>query len=414
MKIIMDGHNDTIMHLIDEESLLVNKDLSDKLDLHITLDKLESSGLNAPIFAAFTEGYYDNEVLVDKSLSKTLSIINGLYHNIEINKDRMALARNPEEILKITAMDKVAALLSIEGAYFINESNYVDILKQMDDLSVSLIGLTWNYSNNLAQGVAGVYSDAKTKSFKGLSKLGKETLKIMENLGILVDVSHISEESFYDIAKITNLPLIASHSGVYNLRSHRRNLKDEQLKLIAKSNGLVGVVLADSFLSESNSILKDYIDHIDYIVKLVGIDHVALGSDFDGAKLPEDLKDSSELNKIFELLKKSGYSQEDLEKIAYKNFFRVLNLAQKRKKISKKLNASVDMDIGNKIKFKIKDEVFKFRLIVNGREIESFKPQIGKEYSFSSKFNLEKFSLVSLEFSKYDAVDRYTYINYQG
>ncbi|WP_084191845.1 dipeptidase [Tissierella creatinophila] len=352
--IVVDTHNDTMMKVIDEETFLPKIDIGENTENHIDIPKLKKGGINACFFAAFTDGYYNN---LERSISRTLGIINALYFTEKKNSDTFKISSTLEEIKDTVNKGKIAAVPTIEGGYSFDKDNTKELIKQYHDLGVKVIAFTWNYSNELGEGASRIYNDPdETPSREGLTNLGKELVLEMNNLGMVIDVSHMSEKSFWDTIEVTKSPIIASHSGVYSLREHPRNLKDDQLKAIAKNGGTVGMVLSEAFLTYNPpSYMKDFIDQIDYIVDLIGIDYVGLGSDFDGTKIPVDMKDSSEMYKITEELIKRGYKKEDIEKILGKNMLRVLkdveeNAEPTDSKKDKDLNIIPDFNMGEKIK----------------------------------------------------------------
>lgn len=321
--IVVDTHNDTMMKVIDSITWLPKIDIKDNTKNHIDIPKLRAGGLNVPFFAAYTSGFYGN---TPKSISRTLALINGLYWTEINNRDIFKITSSTKQIEKTVKEGKIAAVPTIEGAYSLDKNNAIGLVNQYYNLGIRVIGLTWNYSNNLGEGASRVYGDTpRTPSSGGLTSLGKEVIKEMNRLGIIVDVSHMSENTFWDIINTTNAPIIASHSGVYSLKKHARNLNDEQLKAVKKNRGVISIVFYPEFLTNSESAyIKDYVDHIDYVVNLIGIDHVGIGSDFDGSSLPLDLEDSSELYKVTEELIRRNYKKEDIEKILGKNILRVL------------------------------------------------------------------------------------------
>lgn len=186
-----------------------------------------------------------------------------------------------------------------------------------------MMGVTWNDDNELACG-------AQTTNDTGLTKLGKDYIKKLEEKHILIDVSHTSKKSFYDILKNTNNPIIASHSCADAICHHRRNLSDDQIKKLAKTGGVIGICFCKPFLTNKNkATVKDIIKHINYIVNLVGIDHVTFGSDFDGVEEEhklEDIRSVKDMNKIIIELQKEGYRKDEIEKITSGNFLRVASL----------------------------------------------------------------------------------------
>jgi membrane dipeptidase len=325
--IVVDGHNDTMLKIIDDKTWLPKINIGKNTDNHIDIPKLVEGGLNIPFFAAFTSGYYND---IQKSISRTLALINALYWTENNNIDSFKIANSVEDIKEIVAEGKIAAIPTIEGAYSLDENNAIELLRQYYDLGIKVVGFNWNYSNDLGEGCSKTYNDPdKTPSSGGLTKLGEKVALEMNKLGMIIDVSHMAESTFWDIINVSKMPIIASHSGVYALRNHPRNLKDKQLKALAKNGGVIGIVLASSFLTDGEfAYVKDYVDHIDYAVNLIGIDHVGIGSDFDGTYLPDDIENSSELYKIVEELNNRGYKDDDIEKILGKNMLRVLKNAQ--------------------------------------------------------------------------------------
>lgn len=322
--IIVDTHNDTMMTVIDEETFLPIIDIGKITKNHIDIPKLKKGGIDIGFFAAFTEGYHNN---IARSISRTLAIINALYWTEKNNLDDFKIASTVREIKEALESKKIVAVPTIEGGYSFDQKNALELLKQYSDIGVKAIAFNWNYSNELGEGAAKTYNDPQeTPSPAGLTELGKQLAIEMNRLGMVIDVSHMSEKTFWDTIELSKSPIMATHSGAYALRAHRRNLKDDQLKALAKNGGTVGIVLSRGFLNEKpeDASLEDFVNHIDYVVDLIGIDHVGLGSDFDGTTIPADIKDSSEMIKITRELIKRGYKKEDIEKILGKNMLRVI------------------------------------------------------------------------------------------
>ncbi|NLJ99041.1 MAG: membrane dipeptidase [Tissierellia bacterium] len=326
--IVVDSHNDTMMKAINSTTWLPETDILENTNFHIDIPKLQAGGLNVPFFAAYTSGYYGN---TPRSISRTLALINALHWTEENNSDVFKITTSLKEIEKAVHEGKIAAVPTIEGAYSLDEDNAIELLHQYYDLGIRAVGFTWNSSNDLGEGANRQYGDPeRTPSSGGLTKLGEEVAKEMNRLGMVIDVSHMAESTFWDVINVSKAPIIASHSGMHSLRNHQRNLTDQQLKALAKNGGVVGVVFYPEFLTyERPNYIKDYVDHIDYAVNLIGIDHVGIGSDFDGGPLPDDLKDSSELYKVTEELVRRGYKKQDIEKLLGKNTLRVLKEVEK-------------------------------------------------------------------------------------
>lgn len=320
---IADSHIDTMMNVLNESTWLPEVDIGENTSLHADIPKLEEGGINVGFFAAFTDGYYDNN---PRSISRTLALIHALYWMEENNQDHFQIAKTTFDIWKTIKAGKIAAVPTIEGAYSLEEHNAIELLHQYYDLGIKAIGFNWNYSNALGEGANKIYGDpARTPSNGGLTKLGAQVATEMNKLGMVIDVSHMSENTFWDVLEVTNAPIMATHSGVKALRNHQRNLTDEQLIALAENGGVVGIVFYPVFLTDKPSAyVTDIVDHIDYAVNLIGIDHVAIGSDFDGSDMPSDLQDATELYKITDELQNRGYSDEEIEKILGKNTLRLL------------------------------------------------------------------------------------------
>jgi membrane dipeptidase len=321
--VVVDSHNDTMMKIVDEETWLPSVDLRGDTDLQIDLAKLRAGNLSVPFFAAYSSPYHGNP---DRSVSRTLALINALYYTEKHNRDILKISSSYKEIEAALLKKMIAAVPAIEGAYSLSEGNAHELLKQYDDLGIKAIGFTWNYSNALGEGLYRSYADIDGSfSQGGLTELGRKTVEEMNRLGMVIDVSHLAETSFWDVIETSRLPIIASHSGAFSEFIHERNLKDDQILAIKENGGVVGVVFYTDFISEPGTAsISRIVDHIDYIVKLAGIDHAGLGSDFDGAVMPQDLGDSSGMYKITEELVKRGYSELDIKKILGLNMLRVI------------------------------------------------------------------------------------------
>jgi membrane dipeptidase len=224
------------------------------------------------------------------------------------------LVNDKNSLDQVVSGQKQGTLLHLEGADGISDPNMLPLFKQLGVLS---IGLTWNPKNQHAGGV---------NSKSGLSKLGKDLVSKIESNNILLDVSHLNEKSFWDVVKVAKKAIVATHSNAYAVHKHKRNLKDEQIKAIAKSGGLIGVTFVPKFLNSSKpATIHNVVEQIKYITNLVGVDHVGLGSDF-GSLLstPKGLKNISEISKLPQLLKKQGFSKRNINKIMGENWLRVL------------------------------------------------------------------------------------------
>jgi membrane dipeptidase len=276
----------------------------------------------------------------------------------------MMLVRSDEELRSALKQKKLASLIGVEGGHMIEDNwSYLDSLYKR---GVRYLTLTWYNSTSWATSSLEESTNNVKNLKKGLNDFGKDLVKRMNELGIMVDVSHVGEQTFWDVMAVTTKPVLASHSSVYSVTPHHRNLKDDQIKAIAKNGGVVQVNFGPQFIdstypnrsrafylthkSEIDSLrqikyvgIGRYIntkypketdalrppismvfDHIDYIVKLVGVDYVGLGSDFDGTiNTPHDLENVSKYPNITKGLLERGYSKRDIRKIMGGNFIRV-------------------------------------------------------------------------------------------
>lgn len=414
--IIIDTHNDTMMKIVDDETWLPFMDISEDSENHIDINKMKEGNLSVGFFAAYSSPFHGVE---ERSISRTLALINALYVSQSNNPDTFKVASSLKSILDGVGEGKAVAVPTIEGAYSLTKENAIELLHQYRDLKVKSIGFTWNYSNQLAEGTYKAFGDmVGTRSPEGLTDLGIELVKEMNRLGMIIDVSHLSVDSFFDVVEYSEAPIIASHSGVYTIKPHVRNLTDEQLMAIKENDGVVGVVLFPEFLGDTENVyIKDFVDHVDYIVELIGIDHVGLGSDFDGATMPKDLKDASEIGKIREELESRNYSQEDIEKFLGKN---VLSLIERVEEIAEntqespieiKPNIKMSQRVSkDKVNFEAKlDDLSKVdkdsvRVILDGIEISSSMDDEGQIIGEIDNPLKEKFHVITFEIRDKDGL----------
>ena len=213
----------------------------------------------------------------------------------------------------INSNSKINAMLSIEGGESIEDN--LDNIQHFYNKGVRIFTLCWNYENNIGFG-------AFTKSTEGLKPFGREAIKIMNDINMVIDVSHLNEAGFWDLYKMAKKPFIATHSNSYTICNHYRNLKDEQLKAIKECEGIVGINLYPKFLTNNNiATEEDIFKHIEYIGNLIGYDKICLGGDFDGIEeTPKNLEDVSKYENLFDKIEKI-YGKDILEKITYKNFY---------------------------------------------------------------------------------------------
>jgi membrane dipeptidase len=352
--LVCDLHSDTILKLKKGDYVFSEKNATG----HIDIPRLKEGEVDLQVFAVWVSP----DFLPDSAAREALDLIDLFYQQLEKYPEDIELAKNISNFKKINKKGKIACVLGLEGGHSI-EGN-IALLRTFYRLGVRYMTLTWENSNLLAS------SAADTSSQKGgLTELGKDVIKEMNRLGMIVDVSHLSEQAFWEVMGLSNVPIIASHSCVKAICNHYRNLNDEQIKAIARSGGVIGInffsgYLDDDFRKASDSIYKEIqikkeelkerfkgddkkieeetellyqnanfppptslsklVDHIDYVVKLVGPNYVALGSDFDGIPaIPLEIKDASGLPAITQELLNRGYKDKDVKKILGGNFLRV-------------------------------------------------------------------------------------------
>lgn len=223
---------------------------------------------------------------------------------------------------------RITAIVHMEGAEPIAPD--LSNLEDWYDRGLRSIGLTWSRPNLFAEGVPFRFPSSSDTG-GGLTDAGRELVRACNRLGILVDLSHLNWAGFWDVAEISNAPLVATHSNAHALCASSRNLNDEQLDAIVASGGIVGVNFAITFLREDglerrDTSITEIVRHVDYLAEHMGIDHVALGSDFDGAAVPDELGGAAGLPKLIDALRASGHDDDAVAKITHRNWLRVLDV----------------------------------------------------------------------------------------
>lgn len=289
---LFDLHCDTASRCIDQ-----NKDL---LKNNIDIDLIRGTKFDkwVQVFACFIHDDFKKE----KAFERFMSQYNFVLDMINKNSDKMCLYNSNEIKSNICNV-----MFAIEGGTAINDD--IDNVKKFADMGVKMITLTWNDANSIA---GGCFSDQDFTSF------GKQVVNEMNNDNIIVDVSHLNDKSFYTLCEISDKSFIATHSNSRKICNHRRNLTDDQIKEIIKRKGLIGINYAEMFLNENKANFKDVLNHIENMLSLGGENVVCLGSDFDGAPLPEFLKDISCNEQLYLELSKA-YSNKIVEKIMFNN-----------------------------------------------------------------------------------------------
>jgi membrane dipeptidase len=359
--IVIDTHNDITTPMANDDYDLSG---TPPTPYRTSIARMKQGGLSAEFFSLYVKPWY---VEHGGAARRTLDMIDSVYRAVERHPNDLMLATSAADIRRAKQQGKIAVLMGIEGGHAIEDS--LATLREFYRLGVRYMTLTWNNTNDWADAGRG------EKKHHGLSDFGRDVVREMNRLGMLVDVSHVSDETMSDALDVSKAPIIASHSSARALSNVPRNIPDDLLKRIAKNGGVIQVNFYSVFVDaatvapqsaerdkrlkaqqdalnekykndperlaeESDKLeaanplpplpISKLIDHIDHIVKVAGIDHVGIGADFDGANdMPEGAKDVSMLPNItYELLKR-GYSEQDIRKILGENFLRVVAEAER-------------------------------------------------------------------------------------
>lgn len=306
MKFI-DLHCDTILRLFDgQEGLWQN-------ERGVDIQKLRDGDSLAQFFALFV-----NMDITDNPLERCLAMLDYFYSELEKNKEHIALATNYEELVRNQEAGKLSAFLTIEEGGVLK--GQLSNLRNFYRLGVRMLTLTWNYPNEIGfPNAGGLHTD------KGLTAFGEEVVGEMNRLGMIIDVSHLSDGGFYDVARLSTKPFMASHSNARTMTGHVRNLTDDMIRVLAEKGGVTGITFAKQFLGTKDiSLVEDMIVHIEHVKKIGGIDVLAVGTDLDGTKPKLEIDNTGSINKLLTSLKQKGFRESEIEKIFYKNAVRVM------------------------------------------------------------------------------------------
>lgn len=323
----IDMHCDTILGWLEQEEKGKNVSFS-KSDLSIDLEKLKEGECLIQNFALFTD--QKKEQVPEK---QTMKLYDMYCRMLEQNRNRIAPVLRFEDIEKNEKEGKISALLTLEEGDVVFED--LAMLRNYYRLGVRMIALTWNYPNSIGFPNVSMNDFAdykavdilqKPNTVDGLTAFGKRYIAEMERLGIIVDVSHLSDAGFWDVVENCKKPFVASHSNARALCNQARNLSDDMIRALAQKGGVMGLNFCADFLTDRHddqSMISDMIAHIDHIRKVGGIDVIGIGSDFDGIHSDVEIKDASYMQLLKDALFEHGYTKEEVEKIFYKNVLRV-------------------------------------------------------------------------------------------
>ncbi len=315
----MDAHIDTLLEIMVPPARPIKLPTPRKFGErsskgHVDLPRLLESGVDLQIFAVYIQPEYK----IERALHRALQVFDRFYKELHDHEDKMMLFTKVSDVREAEKQGKIAAMLSIEGGEAVEAD--LGILRMLYKLGLRAMTLTWNERNQIADGAG----EGRTKG--GLTNFGVELVKEMNNLGMVVDVSHLNDAGFFDVIETTTKPIIASHSNCRAVCNHRRNLTDDMIKILADNGGVMGMNFAPSFVDENkeNATLERVLDHVDHIVKVASVDNVGLGSDFDGIETtPKGLEDVTRMPYLTEGLLKRGYKEDDIRKVLGENFLRV-------------------------------------------------------------------------------------------
>jgi membrane dipeptidase len=307
-KLIVDAHCDTMLDVLNKKRLLGTIAGEGQADL----PRLREAGVKVQFFAIFIESRYKPY----SSVLRALQGIDAFYRELEANAHQMGLVTSQEDLDTLMEQDRLAAILSIEGGEALGGD--LGVLRIFHRLGVRSLGLTWNQRNELADGVG------EQDAGGGLTSFGRQVVREMNRLGMIVDLAHIAEKGFWDVLDLSSRPVIVSHANCRALCDHPRNLNDRQMKALAEKGGCLGITFVPDFFGPDPSV-ETVVDHIEYAVQMMGIDHVGLGSDFDGVDRPvAGLETALALPNLIDLLEKRGFAEEEVAKITGGNWLRLL------------------------------------------------------------------------------------------
>ena len=323
---VLDSHCDTPSQILSLRDLSLDNELA-----HVDYPKLKKGNVDGAFFALYIPASMDT----DDAKDYLLRLMGGVKRTLAENPDKAALTVSMSQALENKKKGLFSLFLGLENGSPLGDSeDAFENLQKLYNAGVRYITLCHSTSNQICDSCA-----STTPKWNGLSPFGKRLVAEMNRIGMLVDVSHISDSAFYDVLACSTKPVVATHSSCRALADHPRNMTDDMIRELAARGGVIQINFYPVFLdsefaarfSSSGDLdlerpsYKLIADHIDHVVSLVGVDYVGIGSDYDGIEItPDGMEDISTMPKLFDELRSRGYSEEDLEKIAGGNFFRVM------------------------------------------------------------------------------------------
>jgi membrane dipeptidase len=360
--IVVDTHDDTTQRLVFDRTFDI---AARNKNGNIDLPRMKEGGLDALFFSIWVP----SDVTGPPAVKRALDQIDAVHEAARLHPGELLIATTAADVRRAAAEHKIAALMGMEGGHMIDDD--MRLLRIYAALGVRYMTLTHFKNNNWAD------SSTDKPAHNGLTAFGKDVVREMNRLGVMVDISHVADKTFYDALAITSAPVIASHSSCRAIANHPRNMTDDMLRAVAKNGGVVMINYHAGFLSEEFRIASEkrsgnvveamaamskrcggneacttmeseridheamakgtlpkvtwdkIVEHIDHAVKVAGADHVGLGSDFDGATMPLGMEDASKLPKITDALLNKGYAERDVEKILGGNILRVMEQVER-------------------------------------------------------------------------------------
>ncbi|MDQ2095011.1 dipeptidase [Rhodalgimonas zhirmunskyi] len=340
--LIFDGHNDVLLKLMHAGGRPALKGFHEGREGHIDLPKAATGGFGGGFFAIYVPSPWDGndkammqpeydlplpEAIPHEAALPVVMTMAALLMQLEA-EGALKVCRSVADIRAAMAAGKMAAVMHIEGAEGIDADLYaLDVLYAA---GLRSLGPVWSRPTIFGHGVPFRYPSTGDIG-PGLTEVGKRLVKRCDELGIMLDMSHLNEKGFWDVAELSNKPLVCTHSNAYALCPHARNLTDEQLKAIGESRGMVGLNFAAAFLREDGQMraevpLATMLAHLDHMIEKAGEDHVGLGSDFDGAVVPEAIGTIAGLPALRAAMAEHGYSDALIRKLCHENWLRMLEL----------------------------------------------------------------------------------------
>jgi membrane dipeptidase len=360
--IVLDTHADTTQRMVFDPRFNIGERHSDG---NIDIPRMRDGGMDALFFSIWVP----SDVTGPPAVKRAFDQIDAVREAVRTHPNDLVLAATVADVRKAAADKKIAALMGMEGGHMIDDD--MRLLRDYYALGVRYMTLTHFKNNNWAD------SSTDKPAHNGLTAFGKDVVREMNRLGMMIDISHVADKTFYDVIGLTKVPVIASHSSSRVIANHPRNMTDDMMRALAKNGGVIMINYHAGFLSEefrvasekrSGNIVEQMaemskkcggneacttmeddrmdheammngqlpkvfwekiVEHIDHAVKVAGADHVGLGSDFDGATMPLGMEDVTKLPKITDALLKKGYSEQDVEKILGGNLLRVMEAVEK-------------------------------------------------------------------------------------